>query len=353
MNFVSRVIILLVLTCCFVLKSSFAFWRSENKPYIYLVGSSTVSPFMAAVSEEFSRSQNLKNSTITTPLVESTGTTEGFRLFCSGVGLKFPDFSNASRPIEPSEVANCHKHGVNEIVEIKIGYDGIVIGNSTLGKKINLTKEQIFLALAEKIYDKKSGQFIKNPYEKWSEIDPSLPNKAIVFYGPPPSSGTRDIFIEMVMENVCFTKKEFVEGYSEAKIRRQQCGKIRADGNYVESGENDYLTIESLKTNPDALGILGFNFLVPNRSAIQAATIDNIEPNFNSIASKKYPLSRPLFVYFKKEHLNLKPEMSAFIQEIISPETIGHEGYLKHNGLVTLSDFEAKKLRENILSQLK
>lgn len=345
-------------TALFLSENSFAFsWKInseiQQRPYLYLVGSSTVSPFMASISEEFSREQNLKNISTETPVVESSGTREGFKLFCHGVGLEYPDFINASRVIEKSEIDNCHNHGVKGVVEIKIGYDGIVFGNFAGRKKIEFTKEQIFLALAEKIYDSKNQKLIKNPYSKWNEIDPNLPAMDILVYGPPLTSGTRDVFVDMVMEDVCFGEKEFIEAYPDEFLRKKQCQKIRSDGKFVESGENDNLIIKHLESDHHAFGIFGFNFLVANRDVVQAAKIDGVEPNFSSISSKKYKLSRPLFIYFKKEHLDLMPQMRDFTKEIISTQTLGRKGYLLNNGLIALSDSELAKIRKNILAEIK
>lgn len=332
--------------------NSYANWNlfksDERRTYIYIVGSSTISPFMSAISEEFSRAQNLKNILTATPVVESTGTHNGFKLFCAGIGYQYPDFVNASSPIRPNEVEECVGNGVKEIVEIKIGYDGIVIGNSSSSKKIKLTKEQIFLALAEKIFDKKSKKLIKNPYKTWHEINSSLPKTGILFYGPPLTSGTRDVFSELVMEEVCMNKQEFVASFLNHEERKKQCAKIRDDGAFIESGENDNLTVQNLKNNPQVMGILGFNFLIKNRGLIQAIKINNVEPTVENIESKRYELSRPLFVYFKKQHLNLIPGMHEFLAEIVSPETIGRKGYLLHSGLISLSDSELLEVRKNI-----
>ena len=220
LNKFSYLLFLVIFSIFLPLKSSAAFDFGFNKrSYLHIVGSSTISPFMTAVSEEFARNQNLKNFTTKTPFVESSGTRVGFESFCGGVGLKYPDFVNASRPIERSEVAKCDANGVEKIVEIEIGYDGIVVGNSVRSKKLKLTKEQIFLALAEKIVDPKSKKLIANPYQKWSDIDRALPKSEILFYGPPLSSGTRDVFVDLVMEDTCFHQKEFVEIYKDDGAR--------------------------------------------------------------------------------------------------------------------------------------
>ncbi len=338
-------------------QNSFAFdWKfglgAPKRNYLLLVGSSTVSPLMAAVSEEFSRNHALNNSPIKTPLVEANGSVSGFKLFCDGVGYEYPDFANASRPIEESEIVNCHKNGVKNIVAIKIGYDGIVIANAKGARHFNLTKKQIFLALAEKIYDPKSKKIITNPYKTWDQIDSKLPKTEIIFYGPPATSGTRDVFVDMIMESSCKLQKEFVVAYGDYEERKAQCHKIRNDGVFVESGENDANIVRALRNNPKALGIFGFNFLVVNPAAIQAVKIENVSPSYENISSKKYQLSRPLLVYFKKEHLDLIPEMRDFIKEIINVETIGRKGYLVNNGLVVMNNFELEQVRNETLSEL-
>jgi phosphate transport system substrate-binding protein len=338
------------------LHSSFAFdfgFSAKKRDYIHLVGSSTLSPLMASVSEEFSRNQALKNSPIQTPIVESTGSVAGFKLFCAGTGFKYPDFVNASRAIDKKEIENCYKNGVSHVVEIKIGYDGIVIANAKGSRKLNLTKKQIFLALAEKVYDSKTHKIISNPYKKWNEIDPRLPNSEIVFYGPPLTSGTRDVLSDMIMESSCLEQEEFLKFYKTHDELKTQCHKIRNDGVFIASGENDDNIVRALKNNPAALGVFGFNFLVVNPSKIQPIKVDGIAPSYSSIASKKYNLSRPLFVYFKKDNFDLIPEMKDFVQELISPETIGEKGYLSHSGLVPLSNLELLQIRQEILLQIK
>lgn len=329
----------------------FNFFKSK-RDHLYLVGSSTVSPFMAAISEEFYRNQSEKDRDFVAPVVESDGSSGGFKMFCSGVGYDYPDFANASRLIKEGEIAECHRNGVKEIVQVKIGYDGIVLANSLKSAKMKLTREQIFLALAEKIYDAKSGKIIKNPYRTWNEIDPTLPKKKIVVFGPPLTSGTRDVFADIVLEEVCFMKKEYIAAFPDRDFRRKQCRKIRNDGIFIESGENDNLIVQNIKENRDAIGIFGFNFLAVNTKTIQPVAIDKIMPNAQTIADKKYELSRPLFVYFKKEHLALMPQMTDFIKEMVSTETIGEKGYLVHLGLIPLTDSELQEVRNSVQTQL-
>ncbi len=329
------------------------------RSHISIVGSSTVYPFAATIAEEFGRTAKLKNSKsqkFKTPIVESTGTGGGFKLFCSGIGYNYPDFSDASRRIEKSEIAKCNEHGIKGIVEIKIGYDGIVLANSVAGGKYSLTKKQVFLALAENVPQKnndlKSGKLVKNYYQKWSDIDPKLPKVNIAIYGPPSTSGTRDAFVELVMEEACLDIKEFTEAFPDKKIRQKKCHVIRSDGKFIEAGENDNLIVQKLRNDKDALGIFGFSFLEENHELIQAAFIDETLPSFENIASSKYKVSRPLFIYFKKEHLDLIPGMREFVKEIISADTVGPDGYLLQKGLIPLTDLEIKKVGDEVAGNL-
>lgn len=335
--------------CADASASSFSeFFKPKKRTHIQVVGSSTVYPFAAVIAETFGRDSEFK-----TPIIESTGTGGGFKLFCAGVGYNFPDMSNASRKIEKSEIAKCGENGVKEIVEIKIGYDGIVLANSTSGKKYSLTKRQIFLALAQKVPNKKSGKLIENPYQNWSDIDSTLPKINIAIYGPPTTSGTRDAFVELVMEDVCNLMPEFISTFPDAKIRKKKCHVIRSDGHFIEAGENDNLIVQKLKNDADALGIFGFSFLEENHDSIHPAEINNVMPSFDSIVSGAYPVSRPLFIYFKKEHLNLITGMREFITEIVSKNTIGADGYLLQKGLIPLTDLELKTVRAEVADSLK
>ncbi len=317
--------------------------QMPKRKHIHIVGSSTLYPFMATIAENFGRDDQFK-----TPVVEATGTGGGFKLFCSGIGLEFPDLVNASRKIQNSELEKCAQNGIKNIGEIKIGYDGIVLANSKSQKKYLLTIPQIFLAIAKEIPDPKNPyQLINNPYKKWQEIDKNLPDKNIAIYGPPSTSGTRDAFVELVLQRACQQLPAFIKTYSVEKLRTKKCQLIRSDGIFIEAGENDNLIVQKLKNNPDALGIFGFSFLEENYQLLQASTIDNVEPSFETIISGNYKISRPLFVYFKTQHLNLISSMSQFIEEIISKNTLGNEGYLLQKGLIPLSDLELQKIRND------
>lgn len=324
------------------------FFKNKERKHIVMVGSSTVYPFAATIAETFGRDSDFK-----TPVVEATGTGGGFKLFCSGIGYNFPDFSNASRAIEKSEIAKCHENGVKNIGEIKIGYDGIVLANSSSGRKYSLSKEQIFLALAAQVPDKKGEKLIDNPYKKWSEISANLPNINIAIYGPPTTSGTRDAFVELVMEEPCKKIALFTKTYPDKKTLSKKCHVVRSDGHFIEAGENDNLIVQKLKNDADALGIFGFSFLEENHHTIKAAKINNVEPSFDSIVSGSYEVSRPLFIYFKEEHLKIIPGMTEFIKEIIDQNTIGDDGYLMQKGLIPLTKSELKKVRDEIMPRLK
>jgi phosphate transport system substrate-binding protein len=305
---------------------------------IRIVGSSTVYPFTTAVAETFGKASGMK-----TPVVESTGTGGGMKLFCAAVGEDSPDFTNASRPIKKGEFEDCVKNGVAEIVEIKIGFDGLTIASSKAGPDSSFTKQQIFMALAKQVPDK-DGKLIDNPYKMWSDIDPSLPAAKIEVLGPPPTSGTRDSFAELVMEKgaekfatLAAMKKDDAKGFE--KIWKA----IRDDGAYVEAGENDNLIVQKLEANAAAYGIFGFSFLEENASKIKGAQIDGVAPSFETIASGDYKVARPLYIYAKKQHMGVIPGMAEFVAEYTSQKAIGEDGYLADKGLIPLPADQAEK----------
>ncbi|RLP22483.1 PstS family phosphate ABC transporter substrate-binding protein [Mesorhizobium sp. YM1C-6-2] len=297
---------------------------------IQIVGSSTVFPFTTAVAEKLGQGGQFK-----TPVVESTGTGGGMKLFCAGVGENTPDFTNASRPMKDSELAECKANGATP-VEIKVGFDGIVIANSKAGSAVDLTKEQLFKALAKNVAV--DGKVVANPYVNWSDIDASLPATKIEVLGPPPTSGTRDAFVELVMDEAC---------QDEVKAANEKgCGEIREDGAYVEAGENDNLIVQKLEANSNAFGIFGFSFLDQNADKLQGHKIGGIEPTFENIASGDYGVSRSLFIYAKKEHVGVIPGMAEFIAEYTSEGAWGTEGYLADKGLIPLPDAERASVAE-------
>jgi len=298
---------------------------------IQIVGSSTVFPFATAVAERFGQT-----SDFATPIVESTGSGGGLKLFCAGVGEKTPDITNASRKIKDKEIDTCNANGVTP-VEVKIGYDGIVLANSKTGPEFNITREQIFLALARNVVI--DGAVVANPYNNWSEIDPVLPNEAIEVLGPPPTSGTRDAFVELVMEKAC------QEG-----IEEDFCADIREDGAYIDAGENDNLIVQKLEANPAAVGIFGFSFLDQNANALQGAIVDEVEPSFDNIAKGDYPISRSLFFYIKKQHVGVVAGIAEYVAEFTSEKAWGEDGYLGEKGLIPLSDEEQEKYKSDAIN---
>jgi len=307
---------------------------------IRIVGSSTVYPFTTAVAEQFGKASGMK-----TPVVESTGTGGGMKLFCAGVGEDTPDFTNASRRIKKSEFEDCQKNGVTEVIEIKVGFDGLSLAQSKDAPDLSLTKQQIFMALAKEVPDK-VGKLIPNPYKNWSDIDPSLPNEKIEVLGPPPTSGTRDSFMELVMESGA-AKFESLEALkkSDAKAFEKVWKAMREDGAFVEAGENDNLIVQKLQANPKALGIFGFSFLEENASTIKDVAVDGVKASYESIADGSYKVARPLYVYAKKQHIDVIPGMKEFIAEYVSDKALGEDGYLSEKGLVTLPGEEADKTR--------
>ena len=324
----------------------YSFFKVKPRNYISVVGSSTVYPFTAVIAEKFAR----RYEEFRTPTIEATGTGGGFKLFCGGVGYKFPDFVNASREVKASELVNCKENGVTDIIEIKIGYDGIVLANSNEAKPISISKYQLFLALAQKVPLK--GQLVDNFYKKWSDISPKLPDHEIRIYGPPPSSGTRDALVELAMEKVCAHNATFINSIPDKKTREKKCQIIRSDGHFIEAGENDNLILQKLNNDAEAFGIFGFSFLNENRSKIQASTIDYVLPTLETIKSQKYKISRPLFIYYKPQHLDLVAGSRKFVQAIISPDALGDDGFLVRKGLIPLSDFELRRMRDEILRDL-
>ena len=318
---------------CFMLGST-AIHAASSRDYITVVGSSTVYPFATTVAEQFGRSSRFK-----TPKIEATGTGGGFKLFCSGNGIDTPDIVNASRRIKKSEMETCEKNGVREIVEIKIGYDGIVLAGSRKGEQLKLSRQDLFLALARDVPGPDgSGTFIANPYKTWQEVNRELPDIRIAVLGPPPTSGTRDAFVEMVMEPGCSAFDSIRALAKSDKDRHKAlCQTIREDGAYVEAGENDNLIVQKLETNTQALGIFGYSFLDQNADRLQGSVIEGSEPSFENIATGTYAVSRPLFVYAKKAHAGSIPGMRQFLAEFTGDAAAGEDGYLAEKGLIPLS----------------
>ncbi len=308
---------------------------AEARDQIRIVGSSTVFPFATAVAENFGKATSFK-----TPVVESTGSGGGLKLFCAGIGVEHPDVTNASRRIKKSEVELCSSNGVADIIEVKVGYDGIVIGNAKSAQELTLSKKDVFLALAKEVPDA-NGNMIPNPYKKWSDVNPALPNAAIEVLGPPPTSGTRDAFVELAMEGGA--KK--IESLAALRKKDKKAFKgiahsIREDGVYVEAGENDNLIVQKLEANPNAFGIFGFSFLDQNSDKIKGATVDGAQPTFDNIADGEYGVSRSLYFYVKKAHVGVIPGIQEYLAEFTSENAWGDEGYLTDKGLIPMPKAE-------------
>jgi phosphate transport system substrate-binding protein len=304
---------------------------------IRIVGSSTVYPFTTAVAENFGKATGMK-----TPVVEATGTGGGMKMFCAGVGEDTPDITNASRRMKKSEFEDCAKNGVTDIVEIKVGFDGLTMAASKTAPEISLSKQQIFQALAKQVPDK-DGKLVDNPYKMWSDIDPALPKEKIEVLGPPPTSGTRDSFVELAMEPGAEKFPTLAEmKKADAKAFEAVWKQIRTDGAYVEAGENDNLIVQKLEANPAAVGIFGYSFLEENASQLKGVSIDGVTPDFESIASGDYKMARPLFIYVKKQHVGTIPGIAEFIAEYASDKAMGEDGYLTEKGLIALPKDQAE-----------
>ncbi|MFZ1537648.1 MAG: PstS family phosphate ABC transporter substrate-binding protein [Chromatiaceae bacterium] len=307
---------------------------------IAIVGSSTVFPFSTAVAETFGRAGQFK-----TPKVESTGTGGGMKLFCAGVGVDNPDMTNASRRIKASEFDNCQVNGVKEIVEVKVGFDGIALANSKATPQLDLSLKDIFLALAKTVPDPKTGELVANPYQTWQEVNPSLPDTKIEVMGPPPTSGTRDALVELAMEGGCkaFPSIDALKK-SDEKTHKAVCQGIREDGAYIEAGENDNLIVQKLVANPKALGIFGYSYLEQNANKIQGSKVDGVVPTYDSISSGQYPISRSLFFYVKKAHVGTIPGIPEYVAAFTDEKAWGDRGYLAKKGLIPLPKAERAKV---------
>ena len=308
---------------------------------IRIVGSSTVFPFATAVAEEFG-----KTTDFATPIVEATGSGGGLKLLCSGIGVDTPDIANSSRRIKQSEVDLCARNGVEELIEIKVGYDGIVLANSKAIPPISFDLRSVWLGLAKEV--PVDGELVRNPYEKWSEIDPNLPDVKIEVLGPPPPSGTRDAFVELAMEGGCHTFPEIAALEQEDEGRyKSVCHSVREDGLYKEAGENDNLIVQRLQKTPTAFGVFGFSFLDQNADVIQGNMINGVPPTFEAIGQGAYTVSRSLYFYVKKAHVDAIPGIREYLEEFTSEKASGEFGYLTDKGLIPMPEAERKKFRED------
>ncbi|MBE1236666.1 PstS family phosphate ABC transporter substrate-binding protein [Phaeovibrio sulfidiphilus] len=307
---------------------------AQARDQIRIVGSSTVFPFSTAVAEHFGRMTPFR-----TPVVEATGSGGGIKLFCSGVGVGYPDIVNSSRPIKRSEFEACRAHGVDRITEVRVGFDGIVVASARGTPRPDFTRKDLFLALAREV--PVDGRWIPNPWTRWSDIRPELPSVAIELLGPPPTSGTRDAFLELVMEPGCLEIPACQElKDTDPASFALRTAALREDGRFIDAGENDNLIVQKLEANRSAFGLFGFSFLEQNADKVQGAMIEGAEPTFESISSGAYTVSRSLFFYVKNAHAGIVPGLREFVEAFTGPAASGPEGYLADRGLIPLPEAE-------------
>ena len=322
-----------------ILAATAASALAQSRDQIRIVGSSTVFPYTQAVAEQFAGMTGGP-----APVVESTGTGGGMKIFCGGVGPQFPDITGASRAIKASEYEACVAKGVDNVTEVLLGYDGLSIAHSINSPDMDLSKARIFQALASEV--EVDGRIVPNPFRKWSDIDASLPDSAIQVFGPPPTSGTRDAFVELVMHEGCatFPAIEALDESREAEV----CERMRQDGPFIEAGENDNLIVQRLESDPTTLGIFGYSFLYENTDKLKAVAVDGVAPNAETIVSGAYAVSRPLYIYVKNAHRGVIPGLDEFLTEYVSEESFGPDGYLPERGLIPLSDAGREEVRASV-----
>ncbi len=311
---------------------------------IRIVGSSTVFPYTQAVAEQFSN-----NTGAPSPIVESTGTGGGMQIFCGGIGESHPDITGASRAMKPSEFELCQQNGVTEVSEALIGFDGLSLAISRANDFAwDLSLAEIYLALAAQV--PVDGEWADNPYTMWNEINPDLPAVEILAYGPPPTSGTRDAFVELAMHAGCEDLPFVQDGGFDGDWVGENCSRMRTDGPFVEAGENDNLIVQRLEADANALGIFGYSFLYENLDKLKGVMIDGIDPSIETIADKSYPVSRPLYFYVKNAHRGVIPNLNEFIEEYMSDDALASDGYLSERGLVALAEDRREALQEAVLN---
>ena len=317
--------------------SAVAVGAAQARDEIRIVGSSTVFPYTQAAAEQFANVTGAPS-----PIVESTGTGGGMKIFCAGIGEAHPDLTGASRAMKPSEYKLCQDNGVTDITEAMIGYDGLSIAISRdATNDWDLSLEQVFLALAAEIPS--DGGWIANPNKTWADVDASLPTVEILAYGPPPTSGTRDAFVELAMHGGCETTplmKALKEADKDAfkATLKHKCSRMRQDGPFVEAGENDNLIVQRLNADEHAMGIFGFSFLYENMDTLKPVKIAGVAPSAETIGDFSYPISRPLYFYTKNAHRGVIPNFQEFIEEYMSDDAMEPGGYLSERGMVSLPD---------------
>lgn len=321
-----------------------AAFAQAARDHVNIVGSSTVYPFTTVVAEQFGRTSSFK-----TPKVESTGTGGGFKLFCGGVGVQHPDIANASRAIKDSEIGQCRANGVEDIIEVKIGYDGIVIANARDGANYDFRLQDLYMGLAKQVPG--GEDFVANPNTAWNQVNPALGAQRILVYGPPTTSGTRDAFLELGMA----PGAEQIPALAAIKASDEDrfetlAHTLREDGSWIDAGENDNAIVQTLTRTPGSLGVFGFSFLEQNMDSVKPQTIDGVTPTVATIADGSYPLARSLYIYVKKAHIGVTPDLQEFVQAFLSDAAAARGGYLQDRGLVPLQETELAAERAKVAS---
>ncbi|MEJ2066009.1 MAG: substrate-binding domain-containing protein [Reinekea sp.] len=319
---------------------------AQARDQISIVGSSTVYPFATVVAERFGRASGNP-----TPTIESTGSGGGLKLFCDGIGENTPDITNSSSYIKKSQYNACAKKGI-EIHEVKVGYDGIALANSKRGPKFDVSQKDLFLALAAKVPGEKDGELIDNPYQTWKDVNSKLPAEKIRVLGPPPTSGTRAAFGELVMEKGC-SKFGWIKALKKSDKSKfaEVCTTMREDGAFVEAGENDNLIVQKLVKEPTSFGIFGYSYLDQNSDKLQGAAFEGVDISFDSISDGSYPVSRPLHFFIKKQHIGVIPGIMDYVNTFLSDAAQGEDGYLAEKGLIPLGESELNAMRKSVNAQ--
>ena len=316
--------------------------QAHARDSISIVGSSTVYPFATVVAERFG-----KTTDFATPKIEATGSGGGLKLFCSGIGVNTPDITNSSRRIKSSEFEMCQRNGVTGVIEVLIGFDGIAVANHVSAEQLDMSLADIFLALAKDVPNPDGSEsLVANPYKTWKDVNSELPAINIEVLGPPPTSGTRDAFVELAMEGGC-EQFAFIKAMDKNDMKAL-CHTIREDGAYVEAGENDNLIVQKLEANPDAVGIFGFSFLEQNSDKVQSSIIEGFEADFDAIADGDYIISRPLYFYVKAQHIGTVPGIEEYLAEFTSENAWGEDGYLADKGMIPLDDDAREEIAEQV-----
>ena len=296
---------------------------AEARTQMRAVGSSTVYPFAKIVAERIARA----NPRLGTPIIESTGTGAGMKLFCAGVGERFPDIENASRRMKSSEAKQCAANGVTQITEIQVGLDGVTLATAKNSPLANLTQRDIYLALAKTPFGK------PNRTKTWKDVNAKLPALPIRVYGPPTTSGTRDALAELILTPPCEANAGMAAlKKSDENKFKAICQGVREDGAYIQAGENDNLIVQKIEANPGTIGIFGYSYLEENQNKLKGIAINGVSPSYDTISSFKYPGSRPLYIYIKNAHAAAIPAVRAFAAEFTKESTFGPTGYLRRQG---------------------